>query len=599
MPNENIATVQNSNIASGRALLVDWANQQDHWLRAMVSEILQSQTSLSDDQVEHFYKLLLIEKELALGEHPVVSALEDKDAGPDFEESLTLAQLKDVENVNALAEGQQLTFNRRLTVVFGENATGKSGYARILKGLAAVRTAESILSDISKPPATPKATVTYWLGQDVGDIAKSKTINWNGQQGVAPLTRMDVFDARGAVIHVDGELSYVYTPSDLSLFPVIAESIEKIKVKLDKARSEIQEAGNKFTSSFNRQGPLYSKIETLGASTDTEELKKLATVSEEEEATLRELESQVDALRADNTDASVKVAQTEKEWLLNISKCAETLSKVDVSALNNAIQTLKQAKESYRKTSELSFENESIKGFSEPSWAAFVEASEIYITENYKDYPTHDDSCIYCHQTLSEEARALIKKYRDYCSDQAKQTVQSAQKVVQTIAAPIFQAQLERLIEDGEKKVCDDVANKEWIEGIVNAANKAAVAKKLVSEGAEIPVDSLSSWASLLAESKKRLAFVEQAITELQSRGVEKMKVLQDVQKKLSLLKDRLQLRSILPAILGYVDKAKWADKANAVLLKFKGLSMSLTDLNPKRPSTWQDTPDKKKRDNQ
>ncbi len=567
-------------ISSGRSLIIEWANQQDHWLRAMISELLQSQTALTDEQIDLFYSKLLIEKELEPGEKAVVLPLEDKNSGPDAEEAVTLAHLKDVENVNALAPGQQLSFNPRLTVIFGENAAGKSGYARILKGLAAVRTAESILCDINKPPAGPKATIGYWLGSEVGDTSKAKTLTWTGQKGVAPLTRMDVFDSRGVSIHVDDELSYVYTPSDLSLFPLISNSIEKIKAKLDKARVEITGPGNQFTNAFNRQGPLYSKIETLGASTNVEELKKLADVSPEEKDALSAIESQVDALRADNNDAALAVAQSEKQWLASVIKNAESLVKVNLHTLNSAMSTLRQARDSYRKTSELAFAEESIRGLASQAWTGFIEAGETYMRENYKDYPTESDSCVYCHQLLSADAVALIKKYRDYCSTEAKKTMTAAQSSVQITAAPLLQPDLARLIEDATEKLTSDTTNKAWIESIIEAARIALTAREVFESESEVPTDSLGAWATILSTAIERLTKLDASIAELQTKGAQKKQAFEDELKKLLLLKDRLQLLNVLASVLAYVEKAKWADRANSVLSKFRALSTSLTGIS-------------------
>lgn len=365
-------------VATGRSLLTEWANQQDHWLRAVISEILDCRTQLTEAQVNHFYELLLLEKGLTPGEFNVVGSLEDKDSGVDTEQSLSMAQIKDVLNVNALTSGQQLNFNPRLTVIFGENATGKSGYTRILKSLAAVRTAEQILSDVLKPKASPSASISYWLGAEAGDMSKAKTLTWNGEQGVAPLTRMDVFDSRGISIHVDGELSYVYTPADLSFFPLVAEAIELIKAKLEKAKLEMVQGGNTFLSQFERQGSLYSKIETLGASTDLEELKQLAAVSEEEETGLPDLENKVSALRADTTDAALQLANKEKHWWLSVRKAADVLIRFNVDSYNEAIEALIEARESYRNTSELAFAAESIPGFGSESCTAFIEAADAY-----------------------------------------------------------------------------------------------------------------------------------------------------------------------------------------------------------------------------
>jgi len=45
-----------------------------------------------------------------------------------------LAAIKNLRNVNALAEGQRLPINPNgLSVIYGENGTGKSGYSRVFK----------------------------------------------------------------------------------------------------------------------------------------------------------------------------------------------------------------------------------------------------------------------------------------------------------------------------------------------------------------------------------------------------------------------------------------------------------------------------------
>jgi hypothetical protein len=173
-------------------------------VRALVAEVLSSRRPLGDEAIEHFYEMLLREKELAPGEQPVGERLEDAGAGVATEEPLVLTKIWDVESVNALATGQAIEFNPGLTVLFGENGAGKTGYVRVLKTAAAVRNAEPILPDVRKGAAgPPSASIAYRLG------AKEETRPWRREQGVRPLTRIDVFDAQGLLLHVDEELTYV------------------------------------------------------------------------------------------------------------------------------------------------------------------------------------------------------------------------------------------------------------------------------------------------------------------------------------------------------------------------------------------------------
>jgi len=135
----------------GRSLLLDWANDQDNWVRGIVALVIETRKPLSEVELDHFHALFLREKELGEGELVVIPPLTTNPSGTVDEETLYLDKLCDVQNVNALAVGQSLAFNSRMNVLFGENATGKTGYVRILKSVAAVRAAEAILPNIDGP----------------------------------------------------------------------------------------------------------------------------------------------------------------------------------------------------------------------------------------------------------------------------------------------------------------------------------------------------------------------------------------------------------------------------------------------------------------
>ena len=59
--------------------------------------------------------------------------------------SVSIESLTHHIGVNALAQQQTIQFGPQLTVVYGNNATGKSGYTRILKRVCSARGAECVL----------------------------------------------------------------------------------------------------------------------------------------------------------------------------------------------------------------------------------------------------------------------------------------------------------------------------------------------------------------------------------------------------------------------------------------------------------------------
>ena len=116
--------------------------------------------------------------------------------------AVTLKAIHGAENVNALKPGEHLTFDKvGLTVVYGDNGSGKSGYARILKEACRARTPKGdiIFPNIyAKKPGRQKAVI------DFGANGHSRSQNWTTDVPGDPLlSSVSVFDSRTANVHVD------------------------------------------------------------------------------------------------------------------------------------------------------------------------------------------------------------------------------------------------------------------------------------------------------------------------------------------------------------------------------------------------------------
>ena len=102
-----------------------------------------------------------------------------------------------------LCEGEHIDFGHGLTLLFGENGSGKTGYARILKRMAGSRSEEDILPDVKLEDDPPPLSVDidYRLG------GTEFSIKWDGEQAQPPFTLMSIFDNPSASLHVDSELA--------------------------------------------------------------------------------------------------------------------------------------------------------------------------------------------------------------------------------------------------------------------------------------------------------------------------------------------------------------------------------------------------------
>ena len=107
--------------------------------------------------------------------------------------ALILASIKEVAGVNALAEGQTLSFGLNgLTVVFGANGAGKSGYFRVLKHACQARVVEQILGDVRQTVPT-RQQATFEVVR-VDEAETPRTIAWDGGSPVADLKQFSLFD---------------------------------------------------------------------------------------------------------------------------------------------------------------------------------------------------------------------------------------------------------------------------------------------------------------------------------------------------------------------------------------------------------------------
>jgi hypothetical protein len=156
MSAQNIITTKPS-----PALLARWANQQDGWARAIVSDVLKNRVQASDIDVERYLGVLLCEKKLIVEPIESVPMIEEQQQDDDTLQALRIETLKIGDGVNALKPGAQIDFGNNLTVVFGENGSGKSGFVRVLKRAAGVRIAVRRTTAADPEPSTQSAPAEF------------------------------------------------------------------------------------------------------------------------------------------------------------------------------------------------------------------------------------------------------------------------------------------------------------------------------------------------------------------------------------------------------------------------------------------------------
>jgi len=562
---------------SGIGLLIEWANEQDQWIRRLVSEVIKTRRRLQDESIDAIYETFLREKELREGDPVKVEPISAGDLSAPSGMTLRLVSLRHIENVNALLPNQEIEFHPRLTICFGENASGKTGYVRILKRAAAVRTAEPVLPNIhgGAVRGTPRARIRVRIGNE------ERSIDWQGEEGLEPLTRIDIFDTRAAVVHLAEDLSYSYTPADLALYPLVTEGIERVQEKLQAAKEKRRPRQNPFINRFQRESRIYPRIEGLGASTDLQNLEKLAQVSEEEEAALPELRQKVEALRSGVIKAQISQAERNCNILTRALEVANVVAAFDSEAYRQAVAALQTAQAKHEQATRTALESENIPGILGKSWKEFIEAAERYIRESGIDsYPESGKPCVYCRQPLTDAAVSLIRKYRDYCNAASRQKVEEAREHLRVLCEPIANLRIDELANDLESlvKAGEDSSNPpHYLEIASKVIEHVRALQQAIAERRDCPAmpEHVRQAPAVLREAVES---AKTSVNNLREQLGERDKTLAREQVRLWELEDRLTLRELLPAIREHVEAARWAKRAGIYLGRFQGIKRSLTE---------------------
>lgn len=561
---------------SAQALLVTWANKQDGWVRRIVAEVLASRAGLTAAALDEIYGHYLVEKQLIEGDVEPVPELLTPDSVESESSALVITKLSNVAAVNALAGEQEIAFNSGLTVLFGENGAGKTGYTRILKQMAAVRTAEPILGNVHDPTVTgePEATIDYSVG------GEANSISWTGERGVPPFTSIGIFDSPAVVLHVDNDLSYVYTPADLALFPHVTDGIEGVRARLEEERTERRPDGNPFLSFFTRGTAAYTAIEALGAATNPDALRTLSAVSEDEAKTLASLESQVQALQSSTVTAQLAVARTRAERYQAALDAAVVVSRFDLVAYNEAVTARVAAETDYAKAREELFAVAGLDGNGDAEWQTFILGADAYREHLGKhDYPAEGDNCLYCRQALGDDAVDLLTRYRAFASDESRKRVEQAQALAATLSRDVATLSLAPASSGlrGEQGEDEDTFLVKALEFFASAD----VAKQAIGTGVSIDASDLRGSAEqVVTTARARIESAEGLVSSLESKSGDRKEALDKAKSKYEGLKDRLTLQQRLEAVLTHIDAAKWDDTTGTLLARMTPVKRSLTDVS-------------------
>lgn len=321
--------------------------------------------------------------------------------------------------VNALATEQSIQFGPELTIVYGGNAAGKSGYTRILKRACRARGAEEIIGNVLATSAPGQPSATIWF--EVDDVEQE--LAWNDQNETHDsLEHVSVFDTHCAAVYIKEKTDVAFRPFGLDLFDKLSDICEAVRKVLERERREL-EMQQIDLPDLPKGTIAYELISSLTPMTNPEEIKNLGTLSDAEKERLKIVRKQLYDIQAKD---STKAAQTLTLRANRLETLSSKLIKLDEILANNAVKSLFEGRDSLEKlritTDEFrakTFPPSLLKGTGSELWRELWDAARRFSNDDAypeNQFPVTGDGarCILCQQNLRHDATDRLKQFEKF-----------------------------------------------------------------------------------------------------------------------------------------------------------------------------------------
>lgn len=392
------------------------------WQRDAMRRLFQKEV-LDQQDFDDLYEMLKSEHGLPdqQNRQPIPLAQEHLPVHVANSTPVVLRTMRDLKHVNRIALGQKLEFaSSGMTVVYGGNGSGKSGYSRVLKRACRARDiSETVHPDAYDTKAAmniPEAMFDVEIG------GQTFSLVWK-RDAVPPdeLSTIAVFDGRCARAYLDTEHDVSYLPYGLDIVENLGQIVlPKLTQRLNMEMGAINTDTVPFADLLGSTA-VGKVIASISAATDTDIVKTLATLTADDTNRLADL----DKVLAEN-DPITKA----KMFRLSAQRIAGVISRIEV-ALSCVSDTAIAKFKVYDNEAEAALKAQAVAaanfrageslllGTGEPVWKDLFEAARRFSTEiAYSNEPfPHVDpgaQCVLCQQLLNQEAAERMQRFEEF-----------------------------------------------------------------------------------------------------------------------------------------------------------------------------------------
>jgi energy-coupling factor transporter ATP-binding protein EcfA2 len=559
-----------------------WFTSRPHWIQKAF-EVLINNKEFSEALIND---LVATCKEEANGTLMNNSTLDlNVLSSSENEINIKLSSIENFKGINAIAPNQKIEFHQeKLTIIFGQNGTGKSGYVRTLKHACGAKNPGELHNNIFKQQSSnQECTINIKVNDSPEKIIWNKNKKIDGN-----LRHIHIYDTNAATAYVNEKNEVEYEPFLLQLFTSIIELCNKVKQKINEEKESKETALKrpKLPSKYAASS-LGKWYESISVENTPKEIIEKTHWRESDERRLIILNKDLKKIEIKNKREKIIEKKREigkfKDYLRNIN---EGLSYEKCEKYIQLQREIERKNDIILQDAEKVFSDSDIDGVATESWKLMWKYAREY-SEN-QAYPktvfpniSENARCVLCQQELDERAKKRMGSFNEYIASRLQRDLDKCKQQLEQIEIdfPSFDKEdtlllrLRALNIDDSLPLYNEI--KEFHKGLLIRKHTLFESKRIIN-GSDISIDQIISNLGILIdqfnsedESLKMLEEGTEEDREIEKVNLECKKWLSDhletIQNDLYILKD-----------LSVLEKAIGLTRTTAYSIKKSELSEEL-----------------------
>lgn len=424
--------------------LLSWSNQEARplWQRDALRRIALT-GELTDEDLTSLQRVIEKAAGLIADEvDPPTSLAEEhlSDASADMPRTI-LGAVGPVRHVDRLASDQPpLRFGKTgITLVYGANASGKSGYCRIAKELCGSHAAQDLRGNAFEDADHPPAEIDIVYGINGDKFERHESAWTKGTPPPSALARISIFDTACARIYVDSKRRINFLPYELDLLNKLAlacnvfdtnykEREERLHVAMRTALPTGFNDGTSVSAAIARLTP-----ETSLADLPTEaDLRALGDWNEDKQGELDQIDKEIatePAIQTRIRETSIGSLETLQS---EINTLAGVLDDKALAVLVAARQEMQNKEMLAMAATEELAQGLPISDIGSEPWRLMLRYARDFAGEVFadRDEPrlATGEACVLCQQTLSDDADERMRRFDAFITDKASTESEEARR---------------------------------------------------------------------------------------------------------------------------------------------------------------------------